>query len=895
MKRKNLEEALITKPDGSSLLQNLGNIRARVQPLLSRIVETFPDYTIHDIRHSDKVIEKMNEIIPGQLKDELNAYEIFFIIASGYLHDIGMVDFPELLKKEEFKEFEEKIQAINSKINNEELRKAYIRENHHLRSEEFIVTHFRDLGITDEHQARIIGRICRGHRKENLDNRELFEPEKMYKKFPINIPLLAGVLRIADELDLTFERVPFQMTYNHTSTRDSISKEEWEKHLDISGVGLSPEDPSTIICSAVCKNHKIHHLLKSLEGKIERELENLPDYLFHYREHRRFLPRKFLMKIQNVGYEYYEFKFSLQEEVIINLLMGEKMYKHKEECLRELLKNSVDGCRYRKEMLEKSGLSYKPEIVFKLTSAGDSIIVNDNGIGMDDDIIERYLTKIGKSFYQSPDFLEKQVDFTPVSELGIGILSCFMIANRIKIETKTEDSEPLLIEIDDISDYFFVRKGKRRSVGTSAVLLLKENVGEDIDLRNEICKYARHLEFPVRVILEGKEEFVVRDLGFKPTARDRDLILHKLYLIQMNENYIEGVIGLMFGKDRELGLRPMGVHRSRSEEESILSIEGIFIGYIDILPTWIEKGLVSADLNLKRKAVDLNVARNDIICNEKLSKIKKFIENILIDEFADFLKRIEARAEKSIEYDSREVLNDFFETYVRAFPHPMKEDFRLPQGLLDLIREYYHFTLVSKNGIKFARYDDIKDQPICILSDLYNYENEHIRQILFGLSNPIGDKSYIAAENYKTSGFAKWLFGEIKRIRLLSHVEMEESNELNGMIPKTWKLVRFLNFESDRLVDFPLYSNTFVNRDNRFIRLLVENVDVIKGDRRMAIVGFFRSLKLNLKNDFQEVTKNQKEILNWFVEIGVIKKDEMDFYVLTPTDFAPHLLKRSGS
>ena len=99
------------------------------------------------------------------------------------------------------------------------------------------------------------------------------------------------------------------------------------------------------------------------------------------------------MKIESEGYKAYDFKFSLQEKEIVKLLMGEKLYKRKEESIRELLKNSVDGCRLREKLLERYGLKYDPEIVFELTSDKDRIIVTDNGVGMDEDIIERYFTK----------------------------------------------------------------------------------------------------------------------------------------------------------------------------------------------------------------------------------------------------------------------------------------------------------------------------------------------------------------------------------------------------------------------------------------------------------------------------------------------------------------------
>ena len=488
MSNLSLEEALKVKPGGEDLVHSLKLIKKRAEPLLAKIVETFPEYTIHDIRHSEKVLENLDEIIPDPLKEELNAYELYFIKIAAYLHDIGMVDFPEL--KEELKEFDEREQIAN-----------HIRESHHLRSEKLIVNRYERLAIEDPYQADIIGRICRGHRKENLRDRELFKSDHVYKSYPINIPLLAALLRIADELDLTFERAPL-INYEHLPPRDTISKEEWEKHLSISGVAVV-EDHSIIKSSAKCKNPNIHRSLKILETKINNELDDLPNHLHQYRDFRKDLPRKFFIDIEAEEYTPHDFKFSLQERQIVNLLMGDKLYKRKEESLRELLKNSVDGCRLRGKLLKEHVLSYNPEIVFELTPEKDRIVVTDNGTGMDEEIIERYFTKIGESFYNSPEFLEKELDFAPVSELGIGILSCFMIANKIVVETKTDDSDPLLIEIDDVSGYFFVREGSRRDAGTSVTLFLKDNIGDEIDLEKEIRYYARHLELPIKVLLSS--------------------------------------------------------------------------------------------------------------------------------------------------------------------------------------------------------------------------------------------------------------------------------------------------------------------------------------------------------------------------------------------------------
>jgi len=883
MPNLSLEEVLKDKPGGEHLDHSLKCIEKKAEPLLLEIVKTFPEYTIHDIRHSEKVLENLGWIVSDSLKERLNIYEIYFIVAGAYLHDIGMVDFPEL--REELKEFDEREQIAN-----------YIRENHHLRSEEFIVKQYKELAIEDPHQAEIIGRICRGHRKENLHDRELFESDKLYKSHSINIPLLAALLRIADELDMTFERAP-SVIYEHIPPRDIISKEEWEKHLSISGVGLSREDRSIIKSSATCENPNIHRSLKSLETKINKELDDLPNHL-HHRDFGRDLPRKFFIKIEAKDYTPYDFKFSLDERQIVNLLMGDKLYKRKEESLRELLKNSVDGCRLRGELLKNQVLSYNPEIVFELTPEKDRISVTDNGTGMDEDVIERYFTKIGESFYNSPEFLEKELDFAPVSELGIGILSCFMIANKIVVETKTDDSDPLLIEIDDVSGYFFVREGSRKDTGTSVTLFLKDNIGDEIDLEKEIRHYARHLEIPIKVLLSSGEECIIEDVGFNPDlevfAPRLQIEKYGFHTIKMDADYVEGVIALLLEKDNKIGLNPKrGMYRwAPSKGRVAISSEGIFVGNINILPDYFDSYTVFVDLNLRGNKLDLNASRNNIVRNAKFDKFRSSIETILINDIENFISIVKQKY-VGTNVDSKEVISNFVGECIDYWKRDslVAGKDKLSDKLLHFIKNFYHFKFISQGGIDYMQYGEIvkSGKPIHIL-DSYDCDDEHTKQIFSGCSGFAEDELYLLSE-YISNIFAKCLFDDIRSEDILSFIDMEKSDEIKGIIPTTWKLRRFRNYKTSRLVEFSTSSTTILNRDHKFINLLVKGECIIGGPTKMAVLYFFRNLKKDLHGDFSKVVGKQKDILRWFTDAQLISEDELDDYILTMGDFPPHLFQ----
>ncbi|MDP4116230.1 MAG: ATP-binding protein, partial [Bacteroidota bacterium] len=184
-------------------------------------------------------------------------------------------------------------------------------------------------------------------------------------------------------------------------------------------------------------------------------------------------------------YIYRNTKFNLSKKQVIDLLMGTKLYGNPEIALRELLQNSIDACLLRKAQEEKWGNLYKPEISVKYYKENDDIIleVDDNGTGMDQYIIDTYYSQIGSSFYKSIDFYnlksESNAEFTPTSRFGIGILSCFMVADTIIVNTKRvyaahQSSEALQICVEGQESIFWIKEGIRQTPGTSTKLILRK-------------------------------------------------------------------------------------------------------------------------------------------------------------------------------------------------------------------------------------------------------------------------------------------------------------------------------------------------------------------------------------------------------------------------------------
>jgi hypothetical protein len=164
--------------------------------------------------------------------------------------------------------------------------------------------------------------------------------------------------------------------------------------------------------------------------------------------------------------------------------MGTKLYGNPEVALRELLQNSIDACLLRQSQEMKWGNPYNPVIKVKYHVEGNDKIleVDDNGTGMDEYIIDNYYSRVGSSFYTSTDFFNLQFetnsDFVPTSRFGIGILSCFMVADTLIVDTKRitapyKSSTPLNITVEGQESIFWITEGARDVPGTTTKLILR--------------------------------------------------------------------------------------------------------------------------------------------------------------------------------------------------------------------------------------------------------------------------------------------------------------------------------------------------------------------------------------------------------------------------------------
>ena len=125
-----------------------------------------------------------------------------------------------------------------------------------------------------------------------------------------------------------------------------------------------------------------------------------------------------------------EHKFQVDLGGIIDLLSNH-LYSGPEVFLRELLQNAVDAITAR-GLIESGHVgSVQFETIQGKGRLPPTLVVEDNGIGLTSEEIHQFLSTIGRS--SKRESLDRD-DF--IGQFGIGLLSCFVVADEITLITR---------------------------------------------------------------------------------------------------------------------------------------------------------------------------------------------------------------------------------------------------------------------------------------------------------------------------------------------------------------------------------------------------------------------------------------------------------------------------
>ncbi|MCI5143958.1 MAG: hypothetical protein D3923_00185 [Candidatus Electrothrix sp. AR3] len=466
----------------------LNGVRDKIAEILSmigRVDGIFSTYTLHDISHIDSMLNMLDWMIPPETKEQLTSIEWLLIVLSFYFHDLGMVvttdEFKERNSDTAFRTFIDsienepssrdyldRVQNIPEQEKDAFMYQEYIRANHAHRIKEWVagdVKSGKRLNSIAEEIDKImeslpprfrrnLADICESHHKDNLEERSYFPLCQRYggsQDAIANIQYVALLLRTTDLLHITKDRTPSIM-FRTLNISDLMGIDEWKKQMGTFSVGMktrnflpSDTDSHVIIISSDFEEERPFFVLTEYIAYADQQIAQNHRWASKSQDepdaaHYSFPWHSVKPDIRVEGNEPRPMRFELDRGRLLDLLVGHTIYNDPTVAIRELLQNAIDAVRYQHFLDNRdAGSNSQPVPMGRVTVKWDSekrqLIVQDQGTGMNWDVIRHHLMTVGASFYDSPTFKANSADFIPISRFGIGILTCFMVSDNVEIRT----------------------------------------------------------------------------------------------------------------------------------------------------------------------------------------------------------------------------------------------------------------------------------------------------------------------------------------------------------------------------------------------------------------------------------------------------------------------------
>lgn len=440
-------------------------------------------------------------------------------------------------------------------------------------------------------------------------------------------------------------------------------------------------------------------------------------------------------------------KHEFQTEVnqLLKLIIH-SMYSNKDIFLREIVSNASDALDKLKYLTVSDEafktIKFEPKIDITFDDKANVLVVQDSGIGMNEEDLNNNLGTIARSGTKA--FMEKLTeeaskDSALIGQFGVGFYSAFMAAKKIDVYTRKAAGDGKVMhwssdgtnsyEIDEVaSDSDAAKKynfDKPETTGTAIVMSLNDDSKDYASrwkIEELIKKYSDHIAFPIFLHYDQNkydDKGNIESTEAKVDQVNSASALWKKSKSELKEaDYNE--FYKTFGHDGLDPLHYVHTHAEGTQEYTTLFyvpqnapfdmyqadyqsgvklyVKRVFITDDDreLLPTYLRfvRGIIDSEdlpLNVSREILQ----QNRILENIRSSSVKK-----LLSEFkkmgadADKAKATEEAKRSDDEKKAIEKWNKF----VKSFNRPMKEGLYQDYANYDEIAEIVRFKSTDASG-----------------------------------------------------------------------------------------------------------------------------------------------------------------------------------------------------
>ncbi len=188
------------------------------------------------------------------------------------------------------------------------------------------------------------------------------------------------------------------------------------------------------------------------------------------------------------------------------------LYSDKDIFLREIVANGIDAItKFKKlatmgEATEAEGEGYCVKI--SVDPDQKTLCVEDNGIGMSEEEVEKYITQI--AFSGASDFLskyEKAGGDGIIGHFGLGFYSAYMVSSLVEIETKSyKEDAPAVKWSSDGNSTYQIGECDRKERGTKIIMHIADEEKEflnESNIKGLVRKYCSFMPYNIYVGYKG--------------------------------------------------------------------------------------------------------------------------------------------------------------------------------------------------------------------------------------------------------------------------------------------------------------------------------------------------------------------------------------------------------
>ena len=353
-------------------------------------------------------------------------------------------------------------------------------------------------------------------------------------------------------------------------------------------------------------------------------------------------------------------------------LIKKFLYSDQEIFLRELVSNATDATLKLKHLCDigEAKVEYgTPQIEIKVDKKKKQIRIIDQGVGMNEEEIKKYINQV--AFSGAEEFLDKYKDSAKdsgiIGHFGLGFYSAFMVADKVEIISKSYKDDAAVHWSCDGSPEFELNPSDKAERGTEIILHIAKDAKdflEDAKITELLNKYNKFMPVPIKFgtrteTLEKPEGAKEEDAAptqevdniinntspawtKKPAdlkAEDYSSFYRELYPMQfeqplfnihLNVDYPFNLTGILYFPklSQDLNLQKDRIQLYQNQVFVTDNVEGIVPEFLTML-----KGVIDSP------DIPLNVSRSYLQSDSSVKKITSYITRKVADKLASLYKK----------------------------------------------------------------------------------------------------------------------------------------------------------------------------------------------------------------------------------------------------------------